>query len=125
MRQWVEKPDGAFPPPPVGKDVPQPLYGVVRGVCMLWARLVGDRLPGWLQVDGSLDPYWRPKQRTELSWSALEMLYTPRQQELYKGDADIPADADTPWYRPQGNGAFGQTDAGTDKRTLDTHRKSY
>lgn len=30
VRRWVEQPDGEFPPSPLDKDVPLPLYGVVR-----------------------------------------------------------------------------------------------
>jgi len=76
VRAWVEQPEGAFPPAPLDKDVPLPLYGLVAGTL----------------------EYWQPRQRTELSWSAMEMVYNERQLHHFREDADMPADEDTPWY---------------------------
>jgi hypothetical protein len=49
-----------------------------------------------LQVSDSLD-YWRPRTvgygagggDGTLTWSALDILYNPRQRELYAADADV------------------------------------
>jgi hypothetical protein len=40
-------------------------------------------------VSGSLEA-WKQRQRNQISWNAIEMLYTPRQLKHYQQDADLP-----------------------------------
>lgn len=68
VRRFVEDPQGAFPPAPLGKEVPQPVYAA---------------LPMGLDA-------WKQRRISVITWSAMDMLYSQRQIELYKEDADLP-----------------------------------
>jgi hypothetical protein len=42
-----------------------------------------------LQVSSGLE-FWQRRHISTISWSAMEMLYSERQQQLYAQDADLP-----------------------------------
>jgi cell division protease FtsH len=68
LRKYVEQPDGAFPPPPLAKDVPLPIYGISH-----------------MGLEA-----WKQRRINVITWSAMEMLYTDRQKKMYREDMDMP-----------------------------------
>ncbi|KAL6751221.1 FtsH-like AAA+ protein [Haematococcus lacustris] len=72
VARYLQEDDAPFPPRPLGKEVPRPN-----------PRMVQDSLEAW-----------KPRNRRQVSWSAQDLLLTPRQRELYGRDADQPRDED-------------------------------
>ena len=95
VRRWVESPNGTFPPRPSLPELPlPPVYG-------------------WRKPELE---WWKQRKFSRVTWRALEMLYTPRQMELYGEDSDVPRwvcgeDSDVPrWVyggRPVCGGVWG------------------
>lgn len=69
IRRYVEQQDGEFPPAPTAVDVPVPLYGYTRLQALEW---------------------WKPRQIDDITFRAIEMLYSPRQLMYYWNDMDLP-----------------------------------
>lgn len=69
IRRYVEQQDGEFPPAPTAADVPVPLYGYTRAQALEW---------------------WKPRQIDDITFRAIEMLYSPRQLMYYWNDMDLP-----------------------------------
>lgn len=68
VREYVEKPDGAFPPPPLAQNVPGPIYGAVH-----------------MNLD-----WWKQRRINVITWNAIDMLYSERQLKYYREDMDVP-----------------------------------
>jgi len=73
VRRYVEDMKAEFPPAPLEAEISGPLYG---------------------EVSGSLE-YWKRRVFSNISWSAVEMLYTQRQLNYFKQDMDVPRFEDT------------------------------
>lgn len=73
VRKWVERPDGAFPPAPLDKDVPTPVYGAPR-----------------LTLE-----FWKQRRIDVVTGKAVEMLFNERQFRRYWKDADVARWEDT------------------------------
>jgi hypothetical protein len=58
----VEERDGAFPPPPLERSIPLPLYGAIH------------RDLEW----------WKQRRFNVVTWSALDMLFSERQLKHYR-----------------------------------------
>lgn len=69
IRRYVEQEDGVFPPAPTTADLPVPIYGYTKQQALEW---------------------WKPRAIDNISFRAIEMLYTPRQLMYYWNDMDLP-----------------------------------